>query len=584
MVRGGFLIYHVRGHYYSVFHPSHSDPTHLGREILAEVPVDRNDYQGYTLLLLLLSITSPSRPHQFRLPTANILLEWKRVTLAFYTGEENRIQQLAKQYQRQQTIKKEAGIYDSIEPPAWGYDSKPSRTLNYQKSFSWQYIVDLDNDMLSVTGQADVTDDQILGIRFFRLDNIPRWLFDLPFVKDDVTEKHKPRYVGFGRTLAVRAAAGVHPVLVADVPGEFLAPTTRTPADPDQELLELYKSSSTEQFLPNYKLDHGSVWKSVRLLLLQQFVERFDDSLRSLRVGMNKSHFVFRQIVYAVVNLAHNGNKVLFRKQTNLYEDRIGFPKYATPWWEPPDTDTYWIGDVLIILDNAIEHSENLCAAIGRVIKVANTTGDITGIVFSHSSIVVVKVKYTEHGLQVLYSPYIPLLSTPVVYHTHGDPKCTGLTPPQGFLALLQILSPPIVPQACYLHLPVEICERIFDNATPDTQNILKLSCRLFNEIARQYPRVGGWKLLEPEDCPSKFSGVPAIGGYVQNLRIKTGYLHEQSGYEVGVCGRTRILSLDMLMWNVKLSTEDECECRTPTPYGSPSEDEENFSSDEDFY
>lgn len=62
----------------------------------------------------------------------------------------------------------------------WGYDQMPCRDCPRLGTFiDWMYVIDLDQNVFRVNCQNDVDSSGDRVIKYFRLDNILQWLFEL---------------------------------------------------------------------------------------------------------------------------------------------------------------------------------------------------------------------------------------------------------------------------------------------------------------------------------------------------------------------------------------------------------------------
>lgn len=292
------------------------------------------------------------------------------------------------------------------------------------------------------------------------------------------------------------------------MPGLFWAPSQLAFTAPDPELLELYASLSPRQAPPFFPTAHNATQRRLQLLLLKEFVEHFLPSFQDSCSARNRSPFVVRQLAYAILCLTRSHAKF---HATNAPHKllREGVPwGIQTPTWEPPSMDNYWLGDVLIVLSEHIQHTEVLHAAIAKAVQLACAVGgpfDTVAVIFSVRCIAIANIRRTPCGqVAVSHSPTLPLLSFDDTVDAFGKEAMEALrnikynTP--GIQTLLELfcsarpVSPP--PLSRLQNLPTEICQHLFRGADPAVQGILEQSCRLFREIANEYPRVGSWSLL----------------------------------------------------------------------------------------
>lgn len=292
-------------------------------------------------------------------------VEWKRAKIAFYLEQEKLIHRLDQ----------EDPGHNPNDWEYWGYAVKPS--VKYPELIGWMdymYIVDLDSDSLTITACDDHYDSQSHGHIVYRLDNIPRWIFDLPMIDghkeppegDDEDEEYG-EYEEY-RLSESRYETDVHPVMrsegVADEHWDAYRPTPT----PDPEMLELYSQFSPQRVPVELKdiPERDLVWRKFQLLLLTHFVEHFLGVLRAVscfgRLGCNIP--VFYQMAFAILCLAQ-GKNMKFQNENSLYKVLIGGNEDATPTWDPPKEDHYWLGKILIVLEPRLE-SEKASACRSR--------------------------------------------------------------------------------------------------------------------------------------------------------------------------------------------------------------------------
>lgn len=312
------------------------------------------------------------------------------------------------------------------------------------------------------------------GTQFFRLDNIPRHLFSC-----DAEDQ----------------------VLSESLPAEYLATHLDDIPDSDPVLLALYDSLAPppEATLSLPSGDRGSSWHRLQLVLISEFVRYFRYSFIDCCPSRVSSPFVFRQIAYAVLCLTSRAG-MKFHPTTAKYLLEAGEVEelVRTPTWEPPDTDTYWLGDVLIVLDEHLSidiDCEYFTASIARAVQLATTT-PTTAVIFSVNAVILVQI---TPGEPITHTPVLPLFTLDPVAPFSVDAlarleSVAYATP--GVLALLDLFNThPRIPRFAPLspaRLPAELCRMVFRAADSTTQDVLEASCRLFRSIAGEYPRVDG--------------------------------------------------------------------------------------------
>lgn len=476
-------------------------------------------------------------------------VEWKRAKIAFYLEQEKLIHRLDQ----------ENPGHDPNDSEYWGYAVKPS--VKFPELIGWMnymYTVDLDSDSLSIMACDDHYDSQSHTCTVYRLDNIPRWIFDLPMIDgrkempegDDEDEEYQEEYESHYET-------DVHPVMTSEVADEHWK-TPTPPADP--EMLELC-SRFSPQLVPVEPKDipeRDLVWRKFQLLLLTHFFEHFLEVLRAIscfgRLGHNI--LVFHQMAFAILCLAQ-GKNMKFQNENSLYKVLIGGNKDATPTWDPPNEDYYWLGKVLVVLEPRLESEKHRHAAIGKVIKFASAQlqdkSDVRAVIFAIEWIVLVNINHTTQGLpQVTYSPTLPFLTQDMIqyYRSMRPPEF----PTTGVVALLDVFSVPS-PQPASYPFATEISQQIFRYANPNTQRALECSCRLFHIMAQEYPRVGDWILLSHiEGSESQFVAVSGLTGKKESIKIESKRPRHAGigdGLELILWSGGKKLVLEMPLYNI---------------------------------
>lgn len=388
----------------------------------------------------------------------------------------------------------------------WGYSEFPSRyrpTVN--DLIKWIYIIDFDQNLFCISNINGIfrNHQKSCKTQYFRLDNIPRWLFALYPVWTDTTKKET-----------------VYPVMIASrtaIPAEYLADYIRRVPEPKLELLELYQSFSTH-LLPVFTVasrDDTSAWRRIQLQLLQQFLKYFEHSIYDSCPSRKGSPFVLRQVAYAILSLTRSAG-IKFNWTNEMYKLYFGNVQYGvkTPYWEPPNADSYWLGDILIVLDEHIYFHNGQPApitkvAIAKAVQLAGTTRtspDTVVIVFSVFSIIIINIHQTPEGPEVSHSGNLPLLEIGNRMNSAGIVTMVSLEPVQYVTTTIEALmnlfsSHGLVPRPSTRvsrpgNLPTEICEYLFHHADRTAQCDLGKSCRVFRDIAKQYPQFGDWTLL----------------------------------------------------------------------------------------
>lgn len=363
------------------------------------------------------------------------------------------------------------------------------------------YVIDLDQNTFRVSGANDVYEWENWGTQYFRLDNIPRWLFELE---------------------PADAAKNVYPVMLAsfmDLPNEYWAIAGGVP-EVDLWFVYSYQKSSprvVDSIAPTRK--DSTTWRRLKQQLLAQFVKYYVLSLNDVWPSIEGSKFVFRQLAYAILCILQGGIGMRFNPTSLLHKLLLASMPRATrtPNWQPPDSDCYWLGDVIVVLDEYIEHELNLRAAIGKAIRVAHASSATSAVIFSLSCVVTVKICHTSQGLVVWHTKRLPffnwdLASNPCGKNDTLHPVIQARTNStiMALLDLFESSSQSLLP-VLSRPLPAEICELIFRSADVKTQHALEGSCRLFRRVAQSLPRIGQWTLLKCSGG-SDFIAIPSSG------------------------------------------------------------------------
>lgn len=260
-----------------------------------------------------------------------------------------------------------------------------------------------------------------------------------------------------------------------------------------------------------------------------------------------------------------------FRRSNPPHKTRVRLgnirDRSQTPNWEPPDADNYWLGDVLIVLDEYIRFRDGQPTAmtkssIAKAAQLAGAVNDAVAVIFSVHSIVIVNIHQTPQRTEVSHSTALPLLGFGSVTDAF-DTACMNklkmvmyATP--GIVTLLDLFSsrPPALPRpVCGSlpgNLPNEICQQIFRYADPTTQCALERSCGLFRDMATEYPRIGEWTLLK---CSGDRRFVPFRSSTQSLYLVELGAMaeHPLGGmFQVGLWGDSAKFQPNMPLLTVK--------------------------------
>ncbi|KAL0635205.1 hypothetical protein Q9L58_005851 [Maublancomyces gigas] len=522
----GNIVYRFRGRHYIITSDRDGNPQSLGQEVLEDIPID---------------------PVRFQ--------DWKNASMTRFRLEEARILALTRA----------SPLREVRDQTYWGYRVLPSRHLpQHLLPLQWIYVIDLDQNVFRIYGENHcVVSDR--GVQYFRLDNIPRWLFGLdpvPAAGKDDRIMH-PVMTATTATVPVKHWANI----LHQIPCQIL---TVKP-----ELLELYRSFSTDKY-PLFSVPPGPnipTWKSLQLQLLHQLLEFFRYSLVDIHLSSRCSNFVRRQLSYAILShMRHTGMK--FNNTDVSYKMYFGHisSEVRTPSWEPPTTDSYWLGDVLILLTEQIyfyhgQPTTSTQAEIARVVQLATTQSslDTVAVLFAVSRIVIVNIHHTPHGLQVSHSHCLPLvdISDPATgFGTDIRRLTTTRCGSPGIEALMNLFSsrpqflPSAIPVARPGNLPIELCEQIFRYADHEVQFKLERTCGVFRYIATLYPRIGEWTLVR---CTGDNNFVARRGSSQSMHEVRIDGVWKvrgrntagRSGFEVGLCGAGEMLKLNVPLLNV---------------------------------
>lgn len=366
----------------------------------------------------------------------------------------------------------------------WGFERRPSRACPVNDVFiEWIYLIDLDLNVFRVSDSDnnDPLNPGAEGTRDFRLDNIPRHLFTGE--AEDGTD------------------LGYYTPMSEWIPAEYLATDLDSVPETDPALLEFFESFTPppEATFSLPSGDRTSAWHRVQLELICEFVDYYVCSFRDSCPSRNSSPFVFQQMAYAILGLTSRaGIKFHHCTSIHLLDPDEPDPQFRIPSWEPPDSDTYWLGDFFIVLDQHVSvasSSANTKASIARAVQLAPAT-PTTAVILSVNAVILVHI---VPGEQITHTVPLPLLNmnpdepsfTPEAL---ASLKSVSYSTP-GVLALLDLFN--THPRIAYFaplspaRLPAELCRMVFRATDEATQNALESSCRLFRVVAGEYPRIG---------------------------------------------------------------------------------------------
>lgn len=393
----------------------------------------------------------------------------------------------------------------------------------------WVYLIDFDLNVFRVSdSDIDTPEDPISrGIQFFRLDNVP---------------------LHFLGCAAIEETGLDYPIMSDRVPPEHFANHLGEIPAPNPALLVMYQTLSPPP-TATFSLPTGprvSAWHKLQLLLISEFVEYFTYSFIDSCPSRVSSPFVFRQLAYAILCLTSQSG-LKFHRTTAPYLLAAGAiePECRTPSWEPPDTDRYWLGDVLIVLNQDLATSTSgvpspsTQASIARAVQLAPAT-PTTAVIVSVHAVVLMHIAADQH---ITHTPALPLFTldraaAPFTPHALATLASVSYATP-GVLALLDLFAahprihvyaaaaaPPV--------LPTELWRAVFQYADEATQDALEGACRFFRALAVEYPRVGGCTLMHwrGERFVCEGGGAVDVKGAAEGVG---------EGWEVGVWGEGKV-------------------------------------------
>lgn len=247
---------------------------------------------------------------------------------------------------------------------------------------------------------------------------------------------------------------------------------------------------------------------------------------------------MFHQVAYATLSITSTVG-LKFDRMTSL---GTVDPWFRTPYWEPPDSDIYYLGDVLIVL-NAHLHAGPLTpsthASIARAVE-GSSALPCVAVVFSVNAVIIVNI---DSAGAITHTPALRLFQLDDTHEPFGAPALAALedigyaTP--GVLALLDLfVAHPrattimgAVPRA----LPTELWRLVFRRAEEETQQALQACCRFFRVLAVKSPRIGGGTIVAWRKEGFVWVGAAEETEYVVNVREVD---EEEEGWEVSVWGR----------------------------------------------
>lgn len=312
-------IYRVRGIYYSVLVEDHGGYSDYGKLLIDTIPIDPVIFQGN------------SNPHS----TINLPLifniDWRALKIEYYAQEDLRLSPPSISYQN-----------------SWGrYIEKPTPHISsIPPGVKWAYVIDLDKDIFRVLFVG-------YSSRMFRLDNIPRWLFQSAAVPSPAS-----RCIHDGKHIFLDPVDRGH------------LPLLEVSAEPDQAFLALNHSLAPTLCAPPSSPGANAfpIRQQFRLVLLMTF---HNGRLAMFRhAGYQRSLFpmqLFYSLAYTGINLTRSPVEV------RLVHDQwyIGLSKRRrlgakiTLYNQLPSTPESWMDGVLVVPEPDLSTEQNHHAAIG---------------------------------------------------------------------------------------------------------------------------------------------------------------------------------------------------------------------------
>lgn len=439
-------IYRVGGKFYAVLVKDAGGYSDYGTLLIDSIPTDPAVFKGNC---------NPHSP--IDLPLI-FRIDWKSSKIEYYAQENIRLRPLPISYQGR------CGRY--IEKPGFHFTNIPS-------GIKWAYIIDLDMQIFRV---------MLVGYssRMYRLDNIPRWLFQLA-----AGPSPGSRCFDDGKHLLLdpvdRSHLSVHEVL----------------SEPDQTFLALYHSRTPKLCArPSPPgADAFPIRQQFRLVLLMMFYN-------GQRVMFHHASYqrtelsipLFYLLAYTGINLTRSRVEVRLEpdQRYNGSSKSIRRKGKSTQYKKLPSTPECWMDGVLVVVEPDLSTKENHHAAIGKVIHLMSARAGShvvddntrpTAIICSLCSIVLVYIR----GEEVTYTPNME-------FFPHHNSRSVDTVASEGIFALFdifyrpaQLADPVSFPSPFNHHLPTEICQNIFSRACPATRTALETSCRLFRLISHDH-------------------------------------------------------------------------------------------------
>lgn len=311
---------------------------------------------------------------------------------------------------------------------------------------------------------------------------------------------------------------------------------------PCPTLLALYASISPAP-TPTFSLTstgRSPAWHNFHLRLLSVFVPYFTHSFRDAVPSCTSSPYVFRQLAYATLSLTSTPGL-----KFHLVPFMSTGLRTRTPSWEPPTTDTYWLGDVLIVLNPHIvtiasgAPSASTQASIALGSELASVTPTIA-VLFSLHAIMLVHI--APEG--ITHTPVLPLFAVQAAGPPFSDGALQALdtvgyaTP--GVIALLDLFA--AHPRVRYVAggepglLPTELWRAVVMFADEEVHLALEGTCRFFRELVREFPSVWGNTFVAWEG-----EGCRLAGGELVDICILEQDCDEEWGWEMAVWGREKV-------------------------------------------
>ncbi|EZF34466.1 hypothetical protein H109_06903 [Trichophyton interdigitale MR816] len=374
----GYRIVRYRGRYWIYYNHYDSYPEHFGARIVAEVPVDRKEYEAW--------------------------LQQER------TSYERRLVEIEEHYciadERVHILKNEKG--DAKSEP-WmnirDLEVLPSHFGDAANTvfIEWVYLIDLDEQVFSVNNRV-----------FFNLWNIPRDTWITPFESWDLSTAKCPE-------------ASLEPLISA-----YFADDAER--DWYSEVYKGYQHSELNEFPAGIDYNPRQV---MALMLYEYLLHPSHSAMWDYVPQWGYTDFAFRELAFAILSLAasefyltdvqklhghyrHQSTSRGFLVQDNAHDGKEVLPILGTgchtqgtkPGCAPLETTYYFHGILIsIVTAEALFHERN--AAIAKAVEAGRQSGnkEFEIILFAIKFMIVVNVSVDGDVTSVAHSGVLPVTS-----------------------------------------------------------------------------------------------------------------------------------------------------------------------------